>query len=111
MKKNKFSPIIAGTMTWGVWDKNLSTSEMENTINICLEKKITTFDHADIYGSYTTEAAFGKAFALSKISRESLQFISKCGIQYVSENRKNTIIRSKRIAQNNYFSKFIFFII
>ena len=78
-------------MNWGVWDKNLSTSEMESTINICLENKITTFDHADIYGSYTTEAAFGKAFASSKISRDSLQFISKCGIQYVSENRNNAI--------------------
>jgi predicted oxidoreductase len=91
LKKNKLSPIIAGTMNWGVWDKNLSISEMESTINICLENKITTFDHADIYGSYTTEATFGKAFALSKINRESLQFISKCGIQYVSENRNNTI--------------------
>jgi predicted oxidoreductase len=91
LKKNKLSPIVAGTMNWGVWDKNLSTSEMESTINICLENKITTFDHADIYGSYSTEAAFGKAFASSKINRESLQFISKCGIQYVSENRKNTI--------------------
>ena len=78
-------------MNWGVWDKNLSTSEMESTINICLENKITTFDHADIYGSYTTEAAFGKAFASSKINREPLQFISKCGIQYVCENRNNTI--------------------
>ncbi len=78
-------------MNWGVWDKNLSTSEMESTINICLENKITTFDHADIYGAYTTEASFGKAFASSKIARESLQFISKCGIQYVCENRNNTI--------------------
>ena len=78
-------------MNWGVWDKNLSTSEMESTINICLENKITTFDHADIYGAYTTEASFGKAFASSKIARESLQFISKCGIQYVCENRNNKI--------------------
>ena len=78
-------------MNWGVWDKNLSTSEMESTINICLENKITTFDHADIYGAYTTEASFGKAFASSKIDRKSLQFISKCGIQYVCENRNNTI--------------------
>jgi predicted oxidoreductase len=23
---------------------------MENMINVCLENKITTFDHADIYG-------------------------------------------------------------
>ena len=78
-------------MNWGVWDKNLSTSEMESTINICLENKITTFDHADIYGAYTTEAAFGKAFASSKISRDSFQFISKCGINQVSENRPTTI--------------------
>jgi predicted oxidoreductase len=78
-------------MNWGAWDKNLSTTEMESTINICLENKITTFDHADIYGSYTTEAAFGKAFASSKINRESLQFISKCGIQLVSENRPTTL--------------------
>jgi predicted oxidoreductase len=91
LKKNKLSPIIAGTMNWGVWDKNLSTSEMESTINICLENKITTFDHADIYGSYTTEADFGKAFASSKIDRESVEFISKCGIQYVSENRNNLV--------------------
>jgi predicted oxidoreductase len=34
-------------------------------IHVCLENKIT-FDHADIYGSYTTEGAFGKAFASVK---------------------------------------------
>jgi len=78
-------------MNWGIWDKNLSISEMENTINICLENSITTFDHADIYGSYTTEAAFGKAFASSEINREVLQFVSKCGIQHISENRPNKI--------------------
>ncbi len=91
MTKNTLSPIIAGTMNWGVWDKNLSTSEMERMIQICLENKISTFDHADIYGSYTTEAAFGKAFASSKIKRESLQFVSKCGIQHLSENRPNKV--------------------
>jgi predicted oxidoreductase len=34
-------------------------------IHVC-RKQITTFDHADIYGSYTTEGAFGKAFASIK---------------------------------------------
>ena len=52
--KTKLSPIVAGTMSWGIWDKKLSTSEMEHMINICIENKITTFDHADIYGNYTT---------------------------------------------------------
>ena len=91
MSKTKLSPIVAGVMNWGIWDKNLSTKEMENMINICLENKITTFDHADIYGDYTTESDFGKAFASSKIAREKIQLISKCGIQMVTENRENTI--------------------
>lgn len=48
---------------------------------------ITTFDHADIYGGYTTETEFGKAFSQSGVQRDSIQLISKCGIQYISEAR------------------------
>jgi len=91
MSKTTLSPIISGTMNWGVWDKNLSPKEMENMIQICIENKITTFDHADIYGDYTTEADFGKAFKASKISREKLQLITKCGIQLATEGRDNRI--------------------
>ena len=91
MNKTALSPIIAGTMNWGIWDKNLSPKEMENMIQICIENKITTFDHADIYGSYSTESDFGKAFTASQISREKMQLISKCGIQLISKNRPNTI--------------------
>ncbi|MGZ9677103.1 aldo/keto reductase [Flavobacterium sp. GNP001] len=91
MIKTNLSPIIAGVMNWGIWDKNLTSKEMENMINVCLENKISSFDHADIYGDYTTEAAFGKAFAASKIAREKIQLISKCGIQMVTGNRNNTI--------------------
>lgn len=89
--KTAFSQIIAGTMNWGIWDKNLSTSEMANLIHVCLENKITTFDHADIYGGYTTEAEFGKALIQSKINRKKIQLISKCGIQHVTENRDNKV--------------------
>ena len=78
-------------MNWGVWDKNLSAKEMENIISICLKNTITTFDHADIYGAYTTEETFGQAFSGSKIAREKVQFISKCGIQLVADSRKNNI--------------------
>lgn len=89
--KTALSPIIAGTMNWGVWDKNLTTSEMADLINICLENKISTFDLADVYGSYTTEATFGKAFVKSKAERKNVQLISKCGIQHVCENRNNKL--------------------
>jgi predicted oxidoreductase len=88
--KTSLSPIIAGTMNWGVWDKKLSTKEMVHLINICIENEITTFDHADIYGDYSTEAQFGKAFGESQINRDRLQLISKCGIQHTN-GRANTI--------------------
>ncbi len=88
--KTTLSPIIAGTMNWGVWDKNLSSSEMSHLMHICIENKISSFDLADIYGGYTTEAQFGKAFAESKIDRKKMQFISKCGIQH-TEGRNNAV--------------------
>ncbi|MBF2707349.1 aldo/keto reductase [Flavobacterium soyangense] len=91
MKKTPFSKIIAGTMTWGYWGKNLDKNQMIELMNSCLETGITTFDHADIYGGYTTEAAFGNAFGESKIDRKKIQLISKCGIQLPSENRNTKI--------------------
>lgn len=91
MSKTTFSKIIAGTMTWGVWGKNCNTQQMIELMHCCLDNSITTFDHADIYGDYTTEAAFGKAFNESKIDRSTIQLISKCGIQMQSDTRKNSV--------------------
>jgi len=91
MTKTPFSKIIAGTMTWGIWGKNLDKNQMIELMNSCIETGITTFDHADIYGGYTTEASFGKAFGESQIKREEIQLISKCGIQKQSGNRNTTI--------------------
>mgnify|MGYP006156911665 CR=1 FL=1 len=85
------SPLIAGVMTWGVWGKNLNTSEMVQRINAFVSEGIITFDHADIYGGYTTEESFGKALAESGILRENIQLISKCGIQHVCDTRNNRI--------------------
>lgn len=96
----KLSEIIAGTMNWGIWDKKLNTQEMIHLINICIENKITTFDHADIYGGYTTEEQFGKAFGESNISRDKLQLISKCGIQLEGT-------RSNKIKHYDYSKEYI----
>lgn len=74
-------------MTWGQWGKNLSTNDMATRIEAIVGLGINSFDHADIYGGYTTEAEFGSAFLASGIPRESVQFISKCGIQYPSDAR------------------------
>lgn len=98
----QLSPIIAGVMNWGVWDKNLNTKEMNHLIHLFYENGITSFDHADIYGGYTTEASFGKAWADAKIDRDKIQLISKCGIQYVSENRPEN-----KIKHYNYSKEYI----
>jgi len=78
-------------MTWGSWGKQLSNKETEALMNFCVAHNITTFDHADIYGAYTTEAEFGKAFKGSGINRDDIQLISKCGIQYQCDNRNNIV--------------------
>jgi len=78
-------------MTWGEWGKKLPKNEMIKRMHHCIENGITTFDHADIYGGYTTEADFGNAFSESSIKRDNIQLISKCGIQYMAENRNNKV--------------------
>jgi predicted oxidoreductase len=60
-------------------------------IRFCTENGNSIFDHADIYGNYTTEAGFGKAFVDSGINREDIQLISKCGIQLINERRGSRI--------------------
>lgn len=86
-----FSPLIAGSMLWGKWGKNLPKAEMASLIHHFIDNGITSFDHADIYGGYTTEAEFGEAWAHTGIPREKIQLISKCGIRMVSENRNHRL--------------------
>ncbi len=84
------SRIIAGTMTWGSWGKQLSQKQMIALLENCVTAGITVFDHADIYGNYENETEFGNAFRESGIPRESVQLISKCGIQMTS-GRTNAV--------------------
>ena len=82
------SRIISGTMNWGSWGANYSSTEISELIKCAYKNGINTFDHADIYGGYTTEEAFGEGFKLSGIDRKELIFISKCGIMYPCEKLK-----------------------
>ena len=78
-------------MSWAKWGKDYSTEELIDLLNFCMDEGLSTFDHADIYGDYTTEGRFGEAFSKSGIKRESIQLITKCGIQYVGETRDNQV--------------------
>ena len=72
-------------MNWGTWGVKHSKEDMCKLISESFDSGINSFDHADIYGGYTTEESFGDAFAETGIKREDVFFISKCGIMYPSE--------------------------
>ncbi|PHI18240.1 aldo/keto reductase [Lewinellaceae bacterium SD302] len=89
------SPLVAGVMKWGVWGADLDRNAMQSLVSEAAELGFTTIDHADIYGNYTTEAAFGAAIAdLGSAFRGQLQLISKCGIRMVTKNRPNNRLKA-----------------
>lgn len=59
-----------------------SKDEMNHFIHSALEQGAYFFDHADIYGSGTSETVFGDAFASDpSLHREDVLIQSKCGIR------------------------------
>ena len=85
--KPTLSSPIAGCMRWGKWGAGFSAMEYEALIKDCIANGITSFDHADIYGDYTTEEEFGRIVMNEPSLRQNIQLITKAGIQLVSENR------------------------
>lgn len=80
-----FSRIIHGL--WRLADWNQSKEDTLSLIQYNIENGITTFDHADIYGSYTCEALFGEALNVQPSIREKMEIVTKCGIVLPSDNR------------------------
>ena len=93
MKKLKHKPIV-GCMRWGVWGENFTTNQYEQIIHQCLEIGLDLFDHADIYGHYTTEADFGNALKGNTSLRSQIKIITKCGINMLTPNRPHHAIKS-----------------
>lgn len=73
-----FSPLIAGY--WRLMEWGMTPQQVVQFIEHHLALGITTVDHADIYGDYQCEAAFGEALRLEPGLREKLQIVTKCGI-------------------------------
>jgi len=93
MKKLRHKPIV-GCMRWGVWGENFTTSQYEKIIDQCVAIGLNTFDHADIYGHYTTEADFGHALKGNSSLRNQIKIITKCGINMLTPNRPHHAIKS-----------------
>jgi predicted oxidoreductase len=81
----QLSPIVAGL--WRIADWNLGVAERVRWIEQALELGITSFDHADIYGSYRAESLFGEALKASPGLRQRMQLVTKCGIRLCAPER------------------------
>ena len=96
-----FSNIVFGTMNWGSWGGNLNPHQTLTLIEKSMELGITTFDHADIYGDYTTEFDFGKALGLKPEVRQKMELVTKCAIKLVTPNRSHHHIKSYDASQEH----------
>jgi predicted oxidoreductase len=73
-----FSRLIMGY--WRLMEWQLSPAALLDLMKYHLDLGVTTLDHADIYGGYQCEEAFGKALRLEPSLRERMEIVSKCGI-------------------------------
>jgi predicted oxidoreductase len=114
----KLSPVIAGCMKWGQWGAKFSTEKYLQMIEECIALGVSSFDHADIYGDYTTEEEFGNALKENGSLRKQIQLITKCGIRRFTPNRsehkisyydtsRNHIITSVERSLKNFHTDYI----
>ncbi len=88
-------------MRWGKWGANFTLSEYEQLIHQCVENGITSFDHADIYGDYSTEEEFGHVIRNRSSLRDQIQLITKCGIQLKTNPRQEHVIKSYNTSRDH----------
>lgn len=74
----EFSRLVMGY--WRLMEWEMVPEALVSFIEAHLELGITTVDHADIYGGYQCEQAFGQALRRAPGLREKLQIVTKCGI-------------------------------
>ena len=92
---------VAGCMRWGKWGANFTIDDYRLIIDKCLESGISSFDHADIYGDYSTEADFGEVLKQNSSLRGQVQLITKCGIQLQTNPRQEHFIKSYNTSRDH----------
>ncbi|MGL4764376.1 MAG: aldo/keto reductase [Aeromonas sp.] len=73
-----FSRIIMGY--WRLMEWHLTPAALLDLMKYHLDLGVTTVDHADIYGGYQCEEAFGNALRLEPSLRDRMEIVTKCGI-------------------------------
>ena len=84
------APLALSEVAVGAWrlrEWQWSLQERLRWTGECLDRGLSTFDHADLYGHYEAEGLFGEALAAQPGLRQRMQLVSKCGIKLVSPAR------------------------
>lgn len=85
-------------LIYGMWrlgdDADTSERHVIAKIEACLAQGITTFDQADIYGDYASEAIFGRALQAAPALRDRIEIVSKCGIRLISGKHPERRVKS-----------------
>lgn len=81
----ELSRVVAGM--WRMSDWGMPVEQRVRFIEQCIDLGVTSFDHADIYGSYSIEGLFGEALRARPALRERIELVSKCGIKLVTPQR------------------------
>jgi predicted oxidoreductase len=84
-----FSRIISGAWRW----HTVSAETVDSLIRTSLEKGITTFDNADIYGDHSNEEIFGNVLKKDPSLRKRMEIVTKCGIKFPSAKRPMTRVK------------------
>ncbi len=94
----QIAPVAIGMMNlmeWGL-DKNQLLARIEEYMDLGL----TTFDHADIYGSGECERLFGEMLALKPSLRDRMQIVTKGGIVYDEPRRTYFVKESYNLSKD-----------
>ena len=84
MKKVKLSEGLSlSAVVQGFWRLDSwkwSAEELARFMNECIDRGVTTFDTAEIYGGTLCETLMGQAFEQDRAIRNKIQLVSKTGI-------------------------------
>ena len=84
LNQGSADPVQFSRLVYGMWrlaeDSDTSAKHVQAKIEACLEQGITTFDQADIYGGYRSEAVLGAALKDAPQLRSQMEIVTKCGI-------------------------------
>lgn len=97
----QYPDFIIGSMRLGSWGKNLSKAELKSFVDRCLELGLNHFDHADIYGGYTTESWFGDLIKSSSNYQKAIQITTKCGIGYIADQHSEHYVKHYNLSKDH----------